>query len=1655
MSVIVLFACISLCFGDIQPFSLVLVYPRAGFSFDIDVLGSFASNVTVSVTLLYNSSFACSDPSSLAFKDGSSAECMILSSRLLRCESLFPTQASRSSSVCFCLGESCQTESAMFNISLFESSSFEISGPNPFDLMSLRLGTISIFFTISGSGLLGTDRLGVFHGNSSCGISPYQILPPTAFSVQKSSLPNSAVFGNFNSPEFFLDLILCFCRSECENPRNFQVPAGSLVLFGASGLKDTRPLYFGGSETLLVTGRGLMSTDRVILLTAEMGEVCGDKAIAGAVVRPFDGILLPSPTDPDGNWQKFPGLVVGGVGNFQVCWCGRPTGCTDPRHFVVDLGSVTVIGPNGGSILYHVQVGTVFNLTIPGVGIRAGERLSLNWAGEGISSCSGFSEISSGIVRPLHRDDYNSPGNFYSGLVSLGGKYSLCFCSAPEWECESAHAVFVPLGLVIAEGQISADPVVVISGFHFALTLRVSGNFFSEESRIVLFDSTWFCGFGMGGRVVEGAGISVEPASVDLGGSLATWGGLLAGISGNFRICVCWNNCKTENDFSADGGLVRVSGALPGQTWKCVKNSICFVNLSVDSPASVFAFGRGGLMLGNFQDSPCPPSNPLSATFFSAPSVQTSPLSVRDAIATFEFGIPSRGGRYAVCWCAMMSKNSVCSNAGNFAVFAGVLFVEGPTQPDRIFACALGGPCRLVIQGVGLSKGDGLLLVLGSTTCGQSEGVGNSWLDGNFSPISPDSPLSGGYIAKSRSTGFYRGLSNDMVLFELGIPLQTSVSYQLCYCREGTVPCQSSTNAFTEPVGTLVVKGFSNLQRISCAQGLPCIGPVNFVESGRVGLQAIDSESIDLASGPVNLCTSYGNNIPYIFDPVKFGMEVVGNFSSSGFSLPHLPWAGNFSICYCPLITGGVNCISEWLGVFGGIIEVKGSLMSIGVGGSGGVFDKIPLSTSSVVSVGLMLRGSDLKKILCAVRGEPFDGFVSRARVRDCADCLGSLETVGSQGLVPVHIRLSGSEIPSHVNVYCYVDENCNNEFNCGVPPSVRVALAANVQSVAKVGISVISAVVGIPFDLRIDSTNLISVLKIVLVNCLWEKCEEISRSDCAASPIPAGFLNGGPSCSGASVCDPGNFFSNVLTIRGGWSGAICLCDRLNSGGGCELGFWKEMGGINVEGPWYTGVDFGLPRGWGAPGNSSALIATIGGLRVGDGLVIVEGKCGVAGVSGIFKNIQILPGNVTSVRASVSEHAFIDSNFAICWCPAENQPCLTSASFGFQVAIVTIATYRDCIVSDPPIPLTVCSAPCGGGGQRFMRTVLLPPSGGGRGCGDLEFSSPCNTHRCSIAQVFQATTIPAKVDIGRNFQVVLRGLQLETGDKVLLLDKGTNCGSTSTFVHGGALCEEFNVSGNLKSVICGGKGGELRVDVKTALKVCLCDFSEISRSHPQPCSELNHFGVPTGLVVFIGGKASRSTGLFVLAVLGGIFAAVIFVLIVFVIRRRCKRKQVLAFESFAKPIDRLETQDVKIDRFAPFQNPSFSSYPLRTRIPLTASSWSLGGDAQTFHKHRSNVRPMSPRVPGSPRIVQLTDSSWHSGGEMVVGTAEVPNAISKATSQVNSTQVHVLGSPNGSPFWKDGTFSEEDQSRPSSPPSVTLLPPASKSNNLSINRNAQ
>ena len=590
---------------------------------------------------------------------------------------------------------------------------------------------------------------------------------------------------------------LCWCGASmvCSLASHFRVDFGQLSMLGPAPLAQHQTCVSGH---LCQFPSGLMQSNATGGIDLRYATIALDTC-GGVAVPPGFPVLHSSnhswnATVPNQGLLSASSHIVmtapGGI--YRLCWCGIPEtamGCQLPADFLVDLGSLSLIGPRPTS---HSCISGRLCVLADLQGLHLSNSnvyMALDTCGTAVP---GWPEGYAGLVSP--------PAFIPEKAALLGGHYQLCWCAGVQ-EVPPNASQHANTSSACRRAEDFSSP----SG-----TFTIFGPSPLNQHRTCVSGQTCvldgLTGLGLSAfdmlAVQDTCGIASSPP----GFPAAAWLQLLPGFSaraawnlgissagGEYRLCWTrvdasnFSNSSTSAEsavfFNVDFGRLLLVGPSPlQQTATCVSGQSC----ALDVFAGYGLDAGGHLALADT-------CGVLPADKRRFPSDGLLSWGANQSIVTWSSAVITAAGQsYRLCWCA---EGFACNSLENFQVDAGVLYLIGPAPLSQGRTCISGSSCRFALDLESVSyNSSGQSQILIMSTCGA---------------------FAGDLMLPAQFSGSVGSPSWSSVILPGG-------AYRLCWCAVLASGDCAISEHFTVDLGSFLLLGPRPGQEFTCWSGQPC-----------------------------------------------------------------------------------------------------------------------------------------------------------------------------------------------------------------------------------------------------------------------------------------------------------------------------------------------------------------------------------------------------------------------------------------------------------------------------------------------------------------------------------------------------------------------------------------------------------------------------------------------------------------------------------------------------------------------------------------------------------------------------------------------------------------------------------------------------------------
>lgn len=625
---------------------------------------------------------------------------------------------------------------------------------------------------------------------------------------------------------------------------------------------------------LTIVGRALLSTNALLVQTLSCGDLIGFAELG----EDFEN---PTQVEDDGSYGEYRfGLPVhaditkGPGTHYKICWAPvmiDPATPTDPPPFVIDIGPFTINGPAVKDFECAFTVDCTIEVTGSGLDLWVSKMYIIAEDEEcgdpnvQEAYIDGFLWFNPMSLSSTTRIDYLGREiwevKFGTAETGVGSsRYTACWAPHPE----EVGDYKMPVGNFVFKGPYMSTGTFCIKGEFCRITISGVGLF--RPNYLLLLEED-LCG-NINGTLTEFSPMANVKkvnddgvyAEYEMG--IAQWGFARPG----YHMCWAYDpNPDIKEEFTFHVGDFRMKGA-SYRDMECTMGWPCeleLLGIDFQNTNRLIVIEEGG---------ECGMVQPDLASFtgmsYSGQVTDVAPYESY-SLGTATQGMPS--AHYIVCWAH--DPGPVIS-PDYYRVYAGELAMVGPVQVDQ--TCTMTVFCTLYLTGTRLSTNEKLLIIDGTTSCGDvSPQV--MYFEGMTNPTPTNVSEPGRFDMGVAATG----------------PPSKDREYKICWAYAPTqdVDYKVELGEFIliGPIGSTVELLYD------CTQGLECI-----VEVTGEGLEMSNFIMVthldDNCGSPLNI-PDFGNVInPAPILSIRNGdTGVIGTFS---FGTVISGKVGNFTICW-------------------------------------------------------------------------------------------------------------------------------------------------------------------------------------------------------------------------------------------------------------------------------------------------------------------------------------------------------------------------------------------------------------------------------------------------------------------------------------------------------------------------------------------------------------------------------------------------------------------------------------------------------------------------------------------------------------------------------------------------------------------------------------
>jgi hypothetical protein len=372
---------------------------------------------------------------------------------------------------------------------------------------------------------------------------------------------------------------MCWCAKgqTCIEGIHHRKQLGILTVIGPSGGLMRTCYAYGPCVWTGVTGEGLQDGDRIMLL-----EKCGEGT--KVVGFPNNDIAVAADLGASYNFPGSDNVVTAGGHEYEMCWCGKDVGvCASPANFLVNAGTLKLIGPRTDNEVSCVQGRTCHILDFTGVGLSDSNKMKmLDVCGVGVSP-GGFPDSGVAVASAFGKE-YKS---WTSSVTAQFGSYRMCWCGN-GWSCPPVAGFKMDAGVLWIVG-VNAGQQKSCHNFDGCSIDAITGNYLRNGDLMQILTACDGAGTNITGWPLSGKSL---PATG--GGASFSWGIVerVTSAPGTYKMCWCpyghSSLCDDLADFTVDAGDLQLKGPVPMS-----RNGSCSARQSPDCVIGPFNQGVG------------------------------------------------------------------------------------------------------------------------------------------------------------------------------------------------------------------------------------------------------------------------------------------------------------------------------------------------------------------------------------------------------------------------------------------------------------------------------------------------------------------------------------------------------------------------------------------------------------------------------------------------------------------------------------------------------------------------------------------------------------------------------------------------------------------------------------------------------------------------------------------------------------------------------------------------------------------------------------------------------------------------------------------------------------------------------------------------------
>ena len=268
----------------------------------------------------------------------------------------------------------------------------------------------------------------------------------------------------------------------------------------------------------------------------------------------------------DGLNPRFGGFVTAAGGTYSLCWCSASFDCSTQDAFVIDVGSLTIMGPSPLTQHRTCVAGQACRVdSLEGTHLNPQDQVAV------LATCGSLTEVRGMPNSGRFTSNLTVQGFGFEDvrLTGQGGEYRLCWCAHGQ-ACTRAEQFRVDLGQFQVVGPSPLEQSWTCINGQTCTLDSLTGMNLAEYDRVVVMETCMVNQVGRYPWTVLPLATSASGTSYQFSPELLT--------AGQYRLCWCSTgmSCSTFEDFAIDVGSLNLVGPSPLQQDRtCVAGQTC------------------------------------------------------------------------------------------------------------------------------------------------------------------------------------------------------------------------------------------------------------------------------------------------------------------------------------------------------------------------------------------------------------------------------------------------------------------------------------------------------------------------------------------------------------------------------------------------------------------------------------------------------------------------------------------------------------------------------------------------------------------------------------------------------------------------------------------------------------------------------------------------------------------------------------------------------------------------------------------------------------------------------------------------------------------------------------------------------------------------